>query len=397
MRTRRTHKVVRALALTVVVGMAAVASGGSTASAKTSGPPVKLMLITELSGGVTTPELPNGAKAAVKALNKKKGINGSPASLTVCDTKNDPNAATDCGQKAVDGKYLAIVGSQSVQAGKFFPLLQAASIPVVGNNVADVADFTNAASFPLSGGILSTIGGLSAALADAGSKKISTGYIDVAQGAVIPLLANMALKRYNLEVVNKVAIPPGAPDLASYVEAATANGTDGIILAITGQDAINFIQSYVASGKTGVKFALITTDAAAVLKVIKGQKLDFYGSASFDRRNKQYLADMKAAGYKNPVGQEVVSYGAVMAVAQAAKGLATLDGPSLYAKMPTITNMDLGSILPVVDFTKAGSVISLAPRVSNVCVKTSKLGKTDFVLQSKNWMDAYTGVTCTAG
>ena len=99
------------------------------------------------------------------------------------------------------------------------------------------------------------------------------------------------------------------------------NGTDGIILAITGQDAINFIQSYISSGKTGVKFALITTDAAAVIKVIKGQKIDFYGSASYDRRNKQFLADMKAAGFKKtPVGQEIVSYSAVMACRRGGQG-----------------------------------------------------------------------------
>ena len=60
-------------------------------------------------------------------------------------------------------------------------------------------------------------------------------------------------------------------------------------------------------------------------------------------------------------------------------------------------SIDLGSILPVVDFAKAGSAISLAPRVSNVCVRTSKLGKTDYVIKSKNWFDAYTGTTCTAG
>jgi ABC-type branched-subunit amino acid transport system substrate-binding protein len=398
MRTRRTHRFGRALAVTVVVATAAVAAGGSTAVAKPTGPPVKLMLISEFSAGVTTPEIADGAKAAVKALNKKDGINGSPASLTICDTKNDPNTAADCGQQAVDGKYLAVVGSQSVQAGKYFPILQGASIPMVGNNVADASDFTNPASFPLSGGLISTVGGLATALAENGAKKISAGYIDVPQGAAIPLFANQALTRYNQELVNKVPIPAGAPDLASYVEAATANGTDGIILAITGQDAINFIQSYISSGKTGVKFALITTDAAAVLKVIKGQKIDFYGSASYDRRNKQFLTDMKAAGYKKtPVGQEIVSYAAVMGVAAAAKGLTPLDGPSLYAKLPTITDLDLGTILPIVNFTQAGKPVALAARVSNVCIKISKLGKTDYVLQSKEWIDAFTGATCAAG
>jgi hypothetical protein len=42
-------------------------------------------------------------------------------------------------------------------------------------------------------------------------------------------------------------------------------------------------------------------------------------------------------------------------------------------------------------------VISVAPRVSNACVKTTELGRTEFVIQSKSWADAYTGVTYPAG
>ena len=162
--------------------------------------------------------------------------------------------------------------------------------------------------------MISTVGGLATALAENGAKKISAGYIDVPAGCGDPVVREPGADALQPAAREQGADPGGAPDLASYVEAATANGTDGIILAITGQDAINFIQSYISSGKTGVKFALITTDAAAVIKAIKGQKIDFYGSASYDRRNKQFLADMKAAGYKKtPVGQEIVSYAAVMA------------------------------------------------------------------------------------
>ncbi|MGH8978907.1 MAG: ABC transporter substrate-binding protein, partial [Acidimicrobiia bacterium] len=126
MLTPRTHKFAR-MFLGAAVATALVVGGGGlpAAAAAPSNPAVKLMLMSEFSGGVTTPEIADGAKAAVKALNKKDGINGSRVSLTVCDTENDPNTATDCGQKAVDGKYLAAVGSQSVQAGKYFPLLEA--------------------------------------------------------------------------------------------------------------------------------------------------------------------------------------------------------------------------------------------------------------------------------
>jgi hypothetical protein len=99
-----------------------------------------------------------------------------------------------------------------------------------------------------------------------------------------------------------------------------------------------------------------------------------------------------------------VSYAAVMAVAQAAEGLTTVDAPSLYAKLPTITDIDLGSLMPIVNFTNAGKVLpagttlgNVATRVSNVCVKTSKLGKVKFTIQSKNWYDAYTGEDCTSG
>ena len=398
MRSRRSSLLVPVLVVSVALtGAVFAAPAGSAATAKLKTPAVKLMLITELTGGVTTTELPDGAKAAVKALNNGDGIGGYKATLTVCDTKNDPNTAAACGQKAVDGKYLAVVGSQSTQASKYFPILEAANIPVIGNNALDLADFTSSNSHPLSGGLLSSPGGLGQALADAGSKKISVGYINVPQGAIIPTLVNMALTRYGLEVQNKVAIDAGTPDLASQVEAVTANGTDGIILAITGQDAINFIQTYISSGKTGAKFALVTTDAAAVLKVIKGQDLDFYGSAAYDSRNKQYQADMKAAGYKTPVGQEIISYAAVMATAELAKGITPLDPASLNAKVPTVTDLDLGSILPIINFTEAGTVISLAKTVSNVCVKISKLTKVRFVIQSKDWKDAFTGEVCPPG
>ena len=85
--------------------------------------------------------------------------------------------------------------------------------------------------------------------------------------------------------------------------------------------------------------------------------------------------------------------------ARRSKGLShARRGRRLPAKLPTITDLDLGSILPIVNFTKAGTVISLATdRVSNVCVKISKLTKVRFVIQSKNLYDAFTGKDCAAG
>ena len=342
------------------------------------------MLITEFSAGVTTTGAANGAKAAVKALNKKDGIGGSPATLTICDTKNDPNTAADCGQKAVDGKYLA-VGRIAVGAGrKVLPDPPSGQHPGGREQRRRPFRLHQPGLVPVERRAhLDDRRALRSALADDGATKISAGYIDVPQGAAIPLFGNQALDSLQPRAPQQGADPRGrarprelrgggrrqtAPTASSSRSPARTRSTSS--------------RSYISSGKTGVKFALITTDAAAVLKVIKGQDIDFYGSASYDRRNKQYLADMKAAGYKKtPVGQEIVSYAAVMACGRGGQRLehrstGRRSTPSC-PRSPTSTSERFSRSSTS---RRPGSRSPRRRRVSNVCVKVSKLGKIDFVL-----------------
>ena len=184
---------------------------------------------------------------------------------------------------------------------------------------------------------------------------------------MIPLLANMALKRYNLAVPEQGGRSrPARPTSRATWKRSTANGTDGILLAITGQDAINFIQNYISSGKTRRE---VRADHHRRRRRAQGDQGP-EASTSTGRRattagNKQYLADMKAAGYKNPVGQEIVSYAAVMAVAQAAEGpyrrsTRRRSTPSCR-RSPTSTS---ASILPIVDFTQGRNGRSRSQRAT---------------------------------
>src|SRR5262245_35045010 len=168
---------IAALALT-----AAVLPVGASAPAKPTGDPVKVMVIYEKSAGVANPEIPDGARAAAKALNKKDGVGGSPVTVLACDTNNDPNTAAECGRKAVDEGVVALIGVLTPHSAGFMPLMAENKIPSIGVVLAGIPDFQSPASFPLSGGIIATSADLPRFLADAGAKAISVARPDLAQG-----------------------------------------------------------------------------------------------------------------------------------------------------------------------------------------------------------------------
>ncbi len=123
-------------------GAATSAAAETTTTVELTGPPIKLMVMFEGTGAVATPEVVEGAKAAADAINAAGGVDGSPIVLENCDLKNDPNAATACGNQAVSDGVVAVVSPVSANAGQYFPILEKAQIPVVGNVPAAAADFT---------------------------------------------------------------------------------------------------------------------------------------------------------------------------------------------------------------------------------------------------------------
>src|SRR5690554_3364485 len=120
---RRATRPVR-FVLTLVAALALVGITAIPASAgrKPTGEPIKVMVIHEKSAGVANPEIPEGAQAAARAMNKKGGIGGRPVRVLVCDTENDPNKATECGRRAVDEGVVALIGVLTPHSAGFMPL-----------------------------------------------------------------------------------------------------------------------------------------------------------------------------------------------------------------------------------------------------------------------------------
>jgi ABC-type branched-subunit amino acid transport system substrate-binding protein len=352
----------------------AVVPAGAKVAAKPSGDPVKVMVIYEKSAGLPNPEIPDGAKAAAKALNAKNGINGSPVKVLVCDTNNDPNTAADCGRQAVDQGVVALIGVLTPHSTGFMPLMEQSKIPSIGVVAAGFADFTSPAAFPITGGLPATAGDLPRFLADAGAKKISVARVDLAAAAIIPSFANTALAKVNQKVLNDVPVPQSAPDMSSYVQAALANGTDGILVALSGQDAVNFVQA-AKQADPKVKIAVISTEPGAFQKALGDQAAGIIQGPAYlppssakSKEGARYLKEMKAAGYKDTSGFRINSWTAMQVLAQVAKGLPQpLTSAAVFDKLNATSGLKTGLTPPLQWTTAADTGVGAITRVFNLC------------------------------
>ena len=377
-------------------GAATSAAAETTTTVELTGPPIKLMVMFEGTGAVATPEVVEGAKAAADAINAAGGVDGSPIVLENCDLKNDPNAATACGNQAVSDGVVAVVGPVSANAGQYFPILEKAQIPVVGNVPAAAADFTSVDSFPLYGGIVSASAGLALELATlAGSKAVSLARIDLAAASAIGIFANQALAPLGLKVINDVSIPIGAPDMSTYVASVLQGGTDGVLVGLSGQDATNFIIALKQSNPT-IPISATTTDFAGVVKALGDAANGIYVTAFFNNATTdptgfgKYQAAMEAAGFKDLTGFRSNAYSAVQVVAEVLTGLPDKTAAALYAKLPTVTGLKVDLLPPLQFTTPAGAI----PRVFNVCGYFQQLDKGDFKTLSDGFIDMFTGKPC---
>ena len=369
----------------------------TTTTVELTGEPVRIMVLYEGSGAVATPEVPEGATAAAEAINAAGGIDGSPIELIECDLANDPNTARECGQQAVDEGVVAAVSPVSANAGEYFPLLEAAGIPVIGNVPAAAADFTSPNSFPLYGGIVTASAGLADVLvSEGGATTISLARIDLAAASAIGAFANVALGRSGLAVNSDIGIPVGAPDMATYVASVLEGGTDGVLVGLSGQDATNFIIQ-LRQTAPDVPISATTTEFEAVVEALGDAADGIYVTGFFEDPTtnpdafEQFQADLEAAGFDQDGGFRTNSYSAVQLVAEVLTGLDEKTGPALLAALPTAGEIDL-PLLPPLQYAEGG--VGGLPRVFNPCGTYRQLDGGEFTTLTDGFIDMMTGEPC---
>nr|MDT0664588.1 ABC transporter substrate-binding protein [Micromonospora sp. DSM 115978] len=148
MRSFRRNRRIRlaAVGFGSAVVLAACSGGGdevTTTGETASGDPVTIMIIapTDTPAG-NVPEAVASANAAVRALNDRGGVQGHPVELVHCNERNDPAAAKECAQQAVDDDVLAVVSIFNGSGG-IMPVLEEAGDRLVtfaeaGANAVDL-------------------------------------------------------------------------------------------------------------------------------------------------------------------------------------------------------------------------------------------------------------------
>jgi ABC-type branched-subunit amino acid transport system substrate-binding protein len=368
------HTLLRTIGLAVVAGVLAAGCGGSSAGGTAAsssgtaatttttvaltGAPVKAMVISERSGPTAINFMGDGALAAAKEINASGGIGGRPIDVTLCDTAGDPNTAAGCARQAADGDFVALVATWTNFEDSVLPVTDAAGLPNIGNYPLSGPGFTSPNAFPLDGGSPFLAIGMIRAMQRAGVKKTSFVVPDVAGAgsAAIGILGTV-VGTDALGSVVRVPIP--TPDLTSYVATAT-DGGDGVVGGLTFDDTVRFVHTFEQSGTTA-RLGLLTGDPEKMAKTVgdagEGATLaSFYKPISVDDAPvRKFVAAMEAAGVE-VTSEAEEGYASVYLLAQAAKGLATIDRAGLIAALNATTSFDIGLLAPI-DFTKPEQAI----------------------------------------
>ncbi|MCB1007223.1 MAG: ABC transporter substrate-binding protein [Acidimicrobiales bacterium] len=374
----------------------------TTTAPPPTGEPIKLMVISEAGGPLPHNDSGEGADAAAAAINRRGGIQGRPVEILHCDSQGDPNAGRECGREAVDEGVVALVGNLSFQAGEFLPIMVENQIPSIGATPVGVADVTSEASFPLGGGVVSFGAGLSSVLADQGAEQVASVLPDVPVANIYPEFVQQGLDPFGLEVASETIVPTGAPDMATYVEDATGDGQDGVMMVLEGEDNSNFVLTAVQDASPDVLFAISVASQEPTRNLVEqlGDDSDRLftivnekpWTLEDDPAVAEYRADMEAAGFDEFSDFRMRSYMAVMAVEQVAADMDVIDAPSLYEELGTVDDLDLG-LMPPVDLTEGGK--GGFARLFNICVAYASVEVESPVMLTGDFFDPTTGEPCT--
>ncbi|MDQ0691404.1 ABC transporter substrate-binding protein [Arthrobacter sp. W4I7] len=266
--------------------MLTACAGGSAAeesSGGLKGEPIKLMSITPTdTSGANFPAELNAARASVRAINARGGIDGRPLELLYCNQKNEATASEACARKAVDEGVLAIVAYfASRGATQVHDILEAAGIPILAGNPVGSEDFTSPIAFNVDGGTLSgyALCPTNLKLDGATTHAMVRADVDAAAGQE-PVVA-AGVKGANLHDSGMIVkIPQTATDFSGYVRQLQAAGVDAVTAALAEPQAIQLIQTAESLGTNLMVCGSTQSMSTDSLKKL-GKAADRFHSADF--------------------------------------------------------------------------------------------------------------------
>jgi ABC-type branched-subunit amino acid transport system substrate-binding protein len=326
-----------------------------TGAAKLS--PIKVgQMIPINAGAFSLPESAKAMRAGIKGFNRRGGWHGHPFVLDQCDTMGNGNAALACARKMVADHVVATLGDNVGFEG-VNPILAKAGIPRVGLTLITASDFADPIDFSFAPGpdFYYAVG--SYGLIKAKKKKIALVGIQSSASGYFNGILTHGIEALGGKVTATVQIAPGTVDYSSYVAAARAGGTNGVLLILTEGEAAAFVR---AANQLNVHFTYGMTAGIFSANELKSlgspakKGVVFYdlpapsSSPKTFPALKLFRADMRAAGLSvNSLrGQSMNAWSSIYALSKIMKRAKKLTAKSIVARFNAVKRVKLGGLAP---------------------------------------------------
>ena len=343
-------------------------SGPSVAGLKSNGSPITLGIILN---SVYLPFVPQGAQAAIAAINATGGVKGHRLELDVCDNQQNPNAAAACARGFVnDSSVIATAGDESSYGSETNPPLASAKIAGIGTNPLGTGDYASPRVFAFSNGGLEFMAGAQFMFKDLHAGHMGMLLEGTPTAAALPALVNkLVLQPAGSKLAGVATIPPTATDLSS--QAASLTATNGQILAITQADTESYITASRQQGYNG-PFIMSETAVYNTQKLamdVSGSDLDqIYAMSYFNKESPGYqhfLADMhKYEPGVDPGDLSAMTWLGVETFAKVAATLPAITRQSVWDAMSRQSALSTDGMTAVLNYTEPGKALGgTAPRL----------------------------------
>jgi ABC-type branched-subunit amino acid transport system substrate-binding protein len=396
-------------------GGAAGTTAESTAGAKPTGEPIKIMTIAPLSipqTGTKQPAEGQSSAARVEAINKAGGINGRPIEQILCDSQNDTNRELGCARQAIEKGVVAVVGCDCPYGDNSIPLLEKAGIPVLGTFAQGTVSVKSPVSFPFISGLPGLFAGMPRVLAQNGAKKIGYIHQDLGQATANTFkYVDLGIKAAGATSAGRIGVAPDVTDFAPSIAKAGDRGADALITFFVGDAAATFTRQ-AREQLPDMPLAVVGSSVTLSPKLIQALGSSAEGvyvvgampPADSDLPGaKQYRDDVAAATKSFEIdpndGQVFAMWLTTWIFGEVAAKLPSdkITKESVLKAMGELENFETGGLTPPLTTTKPMADVPDAPRLFNPTAVLSviKDGKTE--LLGKGFVNPFKGPTDEAG
>jgi len=209
----------------------------------TAKPPLKIGLMTVFESPVLSlKDQATALEASAKAFNARGGANGSCIEVTTCDDGGQVDQAVACVRKIDNAGVVATVNDQGTAGQADVSAAMAkAKIPRVATNVTNV-DWADPNAYPIDASGTGVTFLLPQALIAAGAKKIGLIRVDLAAASAMKGLLS-SVYQGKATFPYDVPVPGGTTDFSQFILGAQQAGTDGVVLALGDNEAVQVVKA----------------------------------------------------------------------------------------------------------------------------------------------------------